>query len=236
MQNPILTILIVILTTWLGLMSPGFAVHSQTYLTNTAIVSAEQPDPNPNNNISTVTDTIVGATPKADLKVTKTVDKSSAKPGDTLIYTLTYKNLGPDVATSASLIDTLPSLVTYQSSTINGVEANPTQNGQTLIFNLGDVAINSQVEIKISVKVNFNASGALSNATSIYSPLEDPDPTNNQSQTHTTVVLNLIQTITVRTGGPAVLATGTATVAGLSALGMWFVQRRQKFKQKIQLK
>lgn len=43
-----------------------------------------------------------------DLKATKTVDKTDAKPGDTLTYTATAENVGTGEATEVSFSDTLP--------------------------------------------------------------------------------------------------------------------------------
>ena len=52
-----------------------------------------------------------------DLVVTKTVDDASPNEGDTIVYTVTLKNNGPDAATSVEVTDLLPAGVTYQSDT-----------------------------------------------------------------------------------------------------------------------
>ena len=46
-----------------------------------------------------------------DLKVIKTVDKTVAKPGDVLTYTVQVKNLGPKAAT-ARFVDEIPNILT----------------------------------------------------------------------------------------------------------------------------
>lgn len=53
--------------------------------------------------------------PTVDLELTKTLDKSTARHGDTVKYTLTVSNKGPDNATNVKVADVLPSTLTYVS-------------------------------------------------------------------------------------------------------------------------
>lgn len=53
--------------------------------------------------------------PTVDLELTKTLDKTTARRGDTVIYTLTVTNKGPDNATGVKVADVLPSTLTYVS-------------------------------------------------------------------------------------------------------------------------
>ena len=63
----------------------------------------------------TVPSTCSSSAPSADLEVTKTANVSSAKSGDTVIYTVKVKNNGPDTATGVEVTDQLPAGVTYAS-------------------------------------------------------------------------------------------------------------------------
>ncbi len=63
----------------------------------------------------TVPSTCSSSAPSADLEVTKTANVSSAKSGDTVIYTVKVKNNGPDTATGVEVSDHLPTGVTYAS-------------------------------------------------------------------------------------------------------------------------
>ena len=45
------------------------------------------------------------------------MDKATALPGETLVYTLTYENTGNADATGATITDALPALTTFVSPT-----------------------------------------------------------------------------------------------------------------------
>ncbi|MFZ1388475.1 MAG: DUF11 domain-containing protein [Thiolinea sp.] len=53
--------------------------------------------------------------PSVDLELTKTLDKATARRGDTVKYTLTVTNKGPDNATGVKVADALPSSLVYVS-------------------------------------------------------------------------------------------------------------------------
>jgi len=54
------------------------------------------------------------------LSVAKTVDRATATSGDTLTYTLTYRNTGTEAATQASIVDQLPLEVELVPGSITG--------------------------------------------------------------------------------------------------------------------
>src|SRR5262249_45305340 len=80
-------------------------VDSAVALTNIAtITGGNQNDPNPGNNTASTT-----TTPQlADLSVTKSVSNPTPNVGDTITYTVTITNNGPDPATGVRLTDLLP--------------------------------------------------------------------------------------------------------------------------------
>jgi uncharacterized repeat protein (TIGR01451 family) len=61
--------------------------------------------------------TTVGETPNGALLLTKSVDKTTAKPGETLTYTITYTNRGSDPLTTLSIHDATPAFSTFTSAT-----------------------------------------------------------------------------------------------------------------------
>jgi len=64
----------------------------------------------------------VTVTPQADVFVTKTVSETTARPGAELTYTVVVTNDGPSPAAGVSVVDTLPTGVTFVSGTgPNGV-------------------------------------------------------------------------------------------------------------------
>jgi uncharacterized repeat protein (TIGR01451 family) len=80
----------------------------------------------------------------------KSVDATTADPGDQLTYTLTYENTGTGWASSVVIVDTIPADVTFVSS-------NPTYDsvvGNVYTWNLGDVAPGASGTITIIVKVD----------------------------------------------------------------------------------
>lgn len=98
--------------TWdLGSMAPGTTKtitivakvatvmpQGQTTIVDTAVVTSQTPNI-PSNPVPTV----VTATPQ--LTLVKSVDKSAAAPGDTIVYTLTYSNKGNSDAHSVTIAD-----------------------------------------------------------------------------------------------------------------------------------
>lgn len=86
-----------------------------TSATNTATVSADSDDGNPNNDSSTVITTV---TPSADMAVTKN-GPATIGAGANITYTVTVTNEGPSDADDVSLTDTLPADTTFVSATQN---------------------------------------------------------------------------------------------------------------------
>lgn len=70
-------------------------------------------DPNPNDNVSTET-TPVNA--EVDLAITKTDGGINAAIGQTVVYTLTYANLGNQIATGVTVADTVPTYTTFSET------------------------------------------------------------------------------------------------------------------------
>src|SRR5262249_50791060 len=82
--------------------------------TNTATVShSDQFDPDPDNNDASATVT----SQQADLAVTKTASDPTPNVGDTVTYTITLTNNGPDTATNVTVTDLLPPGMLFVSAT-----------------------------------------------------------------------------------------------------------------------
>ena len=116
-------------------------------LSNVATVAGQQPDPNPDNNttlpvLTPVSPALVG--PTADLTVTKT-GLSASIVGQSLTYTITASNLGPNADPSVVLEDVLPAGVTFVSSSIPPT----TQTAGSLSFNLGSLAVGALVTVTL---------------------------------------------------------------------------------------
>ncbi len=87
---------------------------SDSTVTNSATVtSVDQADPDSSNNTDTVGIDVSGT----DLAIEKIVDIAMPFEGDTLTFTMTLANLGPDAATGVEVTDLLPDGLTYSSDT-----------------------------------------------------------------------------------------------------------------------
>ena len=84
-----------------------------TFISNTATISSSTPDVNEENNASTSSVLISGAS--ADLGVTKVASADTISADSDLTYTITVINGGPNTATSATLTDQLQGNLTFVS-------------------------------------------------------------------------------------------------------------------------
>ncbi len=92
-------------------------VESPGPQTNTATIThSDQFDPNSGNNTATAT-----ATPQqSDLALAKSVNDPTPNVGDTITYTVTLSNNGPDAATGVEVTDLLPAGVSFVSDNSQG--------------------------------------------------------------------------------------------------------------------
>ena len=74
----------------------------------------------------------------ADLSVAATVDDSAPAPGDTVTYTVTATNQGPDAATATKVDVTLPTGLTYVSATPGANSG--TYDSATGVWTVGNMA------------------------------------------------------------------------------------------------
>jgi uncharacterized repeat protein (TIGR01451 family) len=107
--------------------------------------------------------------PKANMKVYKSVDKTYAFPGDTLTYTLSYRNYGKPLAFGVTLTDNLPAGLSFISATGGGVAA-----GSSVSWNIGLVPgfvtgglAATMGSVTLKVKVTAAATGRLCNVANI---------------------------------------------------------------------
>ncbi|WP_261303308.1 S-layer homology domain-containing protein [Paenibacillus andongensis] len=89
------------------------------------------------------------ASQQADLQAAFSVDNPSPNVGDTITYTATITNSGPDTATNVNVSATLPAGFTFVSATPSQGSYNPISGGWTL----GTVSQGSPQTLAITVKV-----------------------------------------------------------------------------------
>ncbi|MDR0955822.1 MAG: DUF11 domain-containing protein [Candidatus Nomurabacteria bacterium] len=138
-----------------------FDCTKTTPLTNTVSSTTDQDktETDTTNNSATTnitTDCPVVHTPNFDLS--KTVDKTSAAAGDTLNYTLTFKNTGDETLTNVVIKDTLPKDLTLQGQIKINVNKGGGISDLDKLFTTGvkiaKVEVGGVVKITFSAKVN----------------------------------------------------------------------------------
>jgi large repetitive protein len=152
-------------------------------LVNTAEVSASSlfdPNSTPNNNVAGENDQAsVTITPQvADLSLTKRVDNATPNVGQTVNYTLTVSNAGPDEATGVAVRDGLPPGLGFVSAT-------PSQGDYdtaTGIWTVGSIANGSQATLTVAAMVE-TADPKTNVAEVSASDQFDPDSTPNNNVT-----------------------------------------------------
>ncbi|GBE23825.1 large cysteine-rich periplasmic protein OmcB, serovar C precursor [bacterium BMS3Bbin02] len=174
---------------------------NQTF-TNTATVTASaQEDPNPGNDSDSA---IVTTALSADLSITKSVDDPAPNAGDTVIYTITVTNAGPDDEPAALVTDVLPPGSTYVSHTASTGGYNNT----TGVWTVGPLA-NGDTEtlaIVASVDAGFGAT-TVTNVATAAGTLVDVEPANNEA---TADITPRLADVAVTKSAPGSTTTGSA--------------------------
>ncbi|NPA31480.1 MAG: DUF11 domain-containing protein, partial [Chloroflexi bacterium] len=110
----------------------------------------------------------------ADLELSKTVNPATARAGDTVTFTITLTNNGPNTATNVEVTDELPNGYTYVSST----PSQGTYDSGTGRWAVGDLANGATATLTITATVN--ASGNHINTAEVTAVDQgDPDSTPN---------------------------------------------------------
>jgi uncharacterized repeat protein (TIGR01451 family) len=155
--------------------SPRFALLSRISPSATEIIS-----PGEAATLTFVFVSVVGDYGQgADLSLTKTVDNGTPSEDDTITYTITISNEGPDAATNIEITDILPVGVTYVGNTASqGIY----DRGY---WKVGSLAAGRTATLRITATVDINTTGTtirnIAEVTSV--DQTDPDSTpNNQNQ------------------------------------------------------
>jgi uncharacterized repeat protein (TIGR01451 family) len=151
-------------------------------LSNSAVTSAIEPDPNTGNNSASVNTTVRA---EADLAVGLSDAPDPVLPGATITYTLALTNHGPSDAQAVAVTATLPGGVAVISVTPG--EPVCTASGETIACNLGILPAQEIAEITLLATVNLTIPGALNSSAIVTSETPDPDLDNNQAQETTTI-------------------------------------------------
>ena len=137
---------------------------------NTAAADSDQTG---SKNSNTVVDLVGGA----DLAVSKTVDEATPNEGETIGYTITLSNSGPETTTNIAVTDLLPAGVTYVSDT----PSQGTYNSGSGVWTVGDLANGASATLTLTATVDAGTAGSTITNTAAVTGLDqvDPDPGNN---------------------------------------------------------
>lgn len=126
---------------------------------------------------------------------------ATAVRGAALSYSLAWRSDGPGIAENTTIVDTLPTGVSY-------VSASPAPSsvvGQVLTWNLGTVASGASGTITVNTTVNSNAPSSLTNRVTISTTTPGDDPSDNTDTVITTVIAPNVH---VTKSGPATVTAG----------------------------
>lgn len=140
----------------------------------------------------------------ADVSITK---DGVLNADDTIDYTLTVNNAGPDPATNVVVTDDLPACTTYISDDCGGSNVPP------WTWNIGNLAVNAPVSCTITVDAS-GCQGQVANTASVTADQADPNP-GNESSTSVVGIGNVLEIPTLGRWGILAL------IGLLIGLGVW---------------
>ncbi|QPH40491.1 DUF7507 domain-containing protein [Pedobacter endophyticus] len=144
-------------------------------------------------------------TRRADLQITKTVDKTTPVVGDNVTFTLVAKNNGPSDASAVKVTDILKAGYTFVSS------SSASYNASTGEWLVGTLQNGQSQTLTIIARVNANASTANYGNTATISGTEtDPVTTNNTTSLSTVVPVPSIDIEVDKTATPKPAVAGQA--------------------------
>jgi uncharacterized repeat protein (TIGR01451 family) len=179
-------------------VAPGFVGGT---LSNTA-THLNTHTPADNNPSSSPTASVYGTTQQADLGIVKAVDLAVVTTGDnTVTYTLTITNHGPDLAATVNVSDPLPIYISNAIGTTGGTVSASGGLGvgescsgiaSTVTCTLKNLANGASRSITIAATRPFTSGGPFTNTATVSSPdTVDPVAGNNSAQATVTSVATI---------------------------------------------
>lgn len=132
-----------------------------------------------------LTQTALQAAPGTDLSIAKSVDNTSPREGDTVVYSLTLVNTGPKNTQQVEVTDLLPPGLTYVSHVGDGA-----YDPLTGIWSAGKIDVGFTLHLNITATVGTGLIGTTLTNTATVTNTNHPDPVpgNDSSSVDITVV------------------------------------------------
>ncbi len=127
----------------------------------------------------------VGPSASADLALTMTDSPDPVRVGSALTYTMEVKNNGPYQATTVTLVDLLPTGMTFVSATASQGSCTFVSANRLLRCDLG--AMNALAVARVTLITNPEARRRISNVAGVGANQSDPNLANNVATVQTTV-------------------------------------------------
>lgn len=199
-----------------GDLPPGGAVTGMVqgvamqlgWLTNTATVTADQPDLAPDNNLATAA---IEVLPAVDLGISQVLATAPATVNHDLRLELTVTNGGPQTATGLTVTDLLPDGVEFVAAESEG--GTNSFVDRTLVCTLPDLA--PEATVTVNVTLRGTVAGDYTNAVTVAAAETELVPDDNASSLAFAVLEDADIAVTC-TGEPASSLTGEAIVFVLS--------------------
>jgi uncharacterized repeat protein (TIGR01451 family) len=130
----------------------------------------------------------VGSPTQSDMAIVKTAAPQPVNQGTNLTYTLQVTNNGPGVGLGVSVLDPLPSEVTFTS--VSTTQGTCSQAGGIVSCNIGTMNVGAVVIITINTNattLSTNPATTATNTAVVTSTTTDPNPGNNFSSVISTI-------------------------------------------------
>ncbi len=158
----------------------------------------------------------------ADLAITKTDGLTTVAAGAAVTYTIIATNAGPDAALGATVVDTLPAVITGASWTCVGAGGGTcTAAGSGNLNDLVNLPVGAAVTYTLSGTVSAAATGTLANTASITGPAGTPDPNPADNSATDADTLLAAPPVTTPHAVPASSALALMLLSGLIGWGFW---------------
>jgi uncharacterized repeat protein (TIGR01451 family) len=119
----------------------------------------------------------------ADLSIAKTDGQTTAAPGSLVVYTIVAANAGPNPATGAMVMDTVPAMLGVTWTCVGAGGGSCTGGGSGDIHDTVNLPVGGTVTYTLAGTISASATGSLSNTATVMAPagVTDPNAANNSA-------------------------------------------------------